>query len=82
MKPRPTFPSTDDLCNLSLDDARAALSALKFLVESDLANVYTSAGSHDTRWQVWSEMQRRRIPLADWAARWVEIRNQESGGVA
>lgn len=69
---RPEFPSTDDLCNLSLDEARQALAALRVLVDLELADVYTSAGSNDTRWNVWLNVTRRRVPLPEWAAEWVE----------
>lgn len=69
---RPDFPSTDDLCNLSLDDAQLALDALRILVKMELADVYTSAGSNDTRWNVWLNITGRRVPLPEWAAEWCE----------
>ena len=69
---RPEFPSTDDLCNLSLDDARLALDALRVLVKLELVDVYSSAGSNDTRWNVWSNVTRKRTPLPEWAAAWLE----------
>ena len=72
---RMAFPTADDLCNLSLDDANDALVALRVLAESDLVTVYTSAGSNGTRWQVWSNLQWRRFPLADWASRWCAYRD-------
>ena len=65
---RPTFPTHKDLCNLSRDEAERALVVLRELVASDLASVYTSAGSNDTRWNVWSEITRQRVPLPEWAA--------------
>ena len=65
---RPTFPDHRNLTNLSRDDAERALTVLRALVASDLANIYTSAGSNDTHWQVWNEITRRRTPLAEWAA--------------
>ena len=71
-QPRPEFPSTDDLCNLSLDDARLALAALRVLVDCELADVYSSAGSNDTRWNVWLNVTKKRTPLPEWAAAWVE----------
>ena len=83
---RPEFPSTDDLCNLSLDDAKRALAALRVLVDADLADVYSSAGSDDTRWNVWSNIQWKRTPLPEWAAQWVEAWHQnippDDGGTA
>ncbi len=69
---RPTFPSHKDLTNLSRDDAETALAALRVLVARELASVYTSAGSNETRWNVWMELTRRRIPLAEWATTWLE----------
>lgn len=75
MQRRPEFPSTDDLCNLSLDDARAALVALRALIDAELADVYSSAGSHDTRWNVWLTISRRRVPLPEWAAQWITERD-------
>ncbi|MGH7484425.1 MAG: hypothetical protein ACREMY_02330 [bacterium] len=72
LQKRPEFPSTDDLCNLPLDDARRALAALRVLVDAELADVYTAAGNNDTRWNVWLAISRRRVPLPQWAAQWVE----------
>ncbi len=72
MQHRPEFPSTDDLCNLSIDDARRALAALRVLVDHELVDVYSSAGSNDTRWNVWSNIRWCRIPLPEWAAEWVQ----------
>lgn len=66
--PRPTFPTHKDLCNLSRDEAERALTVLRTLVASELASVYTSAGSNDIRWQVWSEITRQRVTLQEWAA--------------
>ncbi len=81
---RPTFPTHKDLCNLSRDDAETALAALRVLVARELASVYTSAGSNDTRWNVWMELTRRRIPLQEWAAQWIETwnANPPTGGDA
>lgn len=69
---RPEFPSVGDLPNLSKEDAEQALTALRVLVKHELADVYTSAGSHDTRWNVWLELTRRRVPLQEWAAQWIQ----------
>lgn len=76
--PRPTFPDYRNLTNLSRDDEERALAALRTLVDADLATVYTAAGSNDTRWNVWSETQRRRIPLAQWAAEWLAAQDHLS----
>ena len=72
---RLAFPTADDLCNLSLDDANDALAALRVLAEYDLVTVYSPAGSNNTRWNVWSNLQWRRIELADWAAQWCAYRD-------
>ena len=78
---RPEFPSTDDLCNLSHDDAVLALAALRVLVDAELIDVYTSAGSHDTRWNCWLTLTRKRVPLPEWAAQWIETwRNTPPSG--
>lgn len=72
---RLAFPSTDDLCNLSLDDANDALAALRVLAESDLVTVSKSADSDGTRWNVSSKLQGQRFELADWAAQWCAYRD-------
>jgi hypothetical protein len=84
MQHRPEFPSTDDLCNLSLDDARAALAALRVLVDNDLMDVYSSAGSNDEKWNCWSNIRWCRIPLQEWAAEWIRTwhENPPTGGDA
>ena len=69
--PRPTFPDHRNLTNLSRDEAELALAALRVLVKHELVKVYTGAGSHDTRWYVWLELSRRRVPLQDWASEWI-----------
>jgi hypothetical protein len=72
MQHRPEFPSVADLSNLAPADAERALSALRVLVKSELVDVYSSAGSDDTRWIVWSNIRWCRIPLQQWAAEWVK----------
>lgn len=67
---RPTFPDHRALTNLSRDDAARALSALCTLVKAELADVYSAAGSNDTRWNVWLNITWRRAPLQEWAAEW------------
>ncbi len=81
---RPTFPTHKDLTHLSRDDAERALSALRVLVKRELATVYTSAGSNDTRWQVWMELSRKRVPLQQWASDWLATwyNNPPTGGDA
>jgi hypothetical protein len=68
MQQRPEFPSVADLPNLAQEDAWHALAVLRTLVESGLADVYSSAGSNDARWNVWSNIRWCRIPLREWAA--------------
>ena len=72
MQRRPEFPSVADLPNLSREDAQRALAALRILVDAELAGVYSSAGSYDTRWNVWLNLTWRRVPLQEWAADWIE----------
>ncbi len=71
MQHRPEFPLVADLPNLAPEDAQRALDALRTLVRAELVDVYSSAGSNDTRWNVWSNIQWRRIPLPEWAAQWL-----------
>ena len=72
---RPTFPATKDLLkdlpDLPSAEAERALDALRRMISVDIASVYTSAGSHDTSWQVWLEVTRRRLTLAAWASEWL-----------
>jgi hypothetical protein len=75
---RPTFPTHKNLTNLSRDDAKAALAALRALCERDLVSIYTSAGSNDTHWQVWDNQAWRRIPLAEWASKWLTSQKSEA----
>lgn len=82
MQHRPEFPSVADLPNLSQEDARRALAVLRTLVESDLADVYSSAGSFDTRWNVWSNIRWCRIPLQEWAADLMEYPTPPEGDAA
>lgn len=84
MARRPTFPTHENLTHLSRDDAERALSALRVLVKHELASVYTGAGSHDTRWYVWMNLTRRRVPLEEWATVWLETwySNPPTGGDA
>lgn len=70
--PRPTFPSMADLPNMAPADAERALAALRALVTAELADVYSSAGSDDTRWNVWLNITWRRVPLREWASEWVK----------
>jgi hypothetical protein len=72
MQHRPEFPSVADLPNLSPEDAQRALAALRVLEREELMDVYSSAGSNDTRWNVWSNIRWCRIPLPEWAAEWVK----------
>jgi hypothetical protein len=71
MQHRPEFPGVADLPNLTPDDAQRALNALRRLERAALVDVYSSAGSNDTRWNVWSNIQWRRIPLQEWATQWL-----------
>ena len=73
---RPEFPSVADLPNLSPEDAQRALAALRVLVKSELMDVYSSAGSNDTRWNIWSNIRWCRIPLQQWAVEWIEAWHQ------
>lgn len=82
MQHRPEFPSAADLPNLSPDDAQRALAVLRTLVANDLADVYSSAGSHDTRWNVWSNIRWCRIPLQEWAAEWLTSQDGPEGSAA
>ena len=72
---RVEFPSAADIPALASADAQAALDALHRLAAADLVTVYTAAGSHGTRWQVWSELQGRRFTLSEWAAQWIAHRD-------
>lgn len=60
-----------DLPDLSLIEANRALEALRRMISIDIASVYTPAGSHGTRWNVWLDVTRRRLTLAEWAAEWL-----------
>ena len=79
---RVTFPAAADIPALSTADAQAALDALHRLAAADLVTVYTAAGSRDTRWNVWSELQRRRFTLSEWAAQWIAHRDAYDGETA
>lgn len=67
------FPDHRALTNLSRDEAERALAALRLFVLNGIASVYTSAGSRGQSWQVWLEISRRRMPLPEWAAHWLEM---------
>jgi hypothetical protein len=75
---RPEFPNVADLPNLAPADAERALAALRALVTAELADVYSSAGSDDTRWNVWTNVRWCRIPLRQWVAEW--LASQEPDG--
>jgi hypothetical protein len=77
MQHRPEFPSVSDLPQLSPADAERVLAALRVLVENDLMDVYSSSGSNDTRWNVWSNIRWCRIPLQQWAAEWLATQEPE-----
>ena len=79
---RPTFPNVADLLNLAPADAERALAALRALVTAELADVYSSAGSDDTRWNVWLNVTWRRVPLRQWAAEWLVSQEPEGPGDA
>ena len=72
---RVEFPAAADIPALASADAQAALDALQRLWVSGLVTVYTAAGSHGTRWQVWSNLQWRRFTLSEWAAQWIAHRD-------
>ncbi len=78
----PAFPTWRDLSEIRKDDARAALNAFQALVHTDMATVYTAAGSHGTRWNVWLEASRSRQTLAEWARDWLAGQNPENSGGA
>lgn len=80
MARRPSFPTHEHLTHLSRDDAERALSALRVLVKYELADVYTSAGSHDRDWMVWSNIRWRRFTLAEWCAEWLTSLHGREGG--
>ena len=79
---RVEFPAAADIPALASADAQAALDALHRLAAADLVTVYTAAGSHGTRWQVWSELQRRRFTLSEWAVQWIAHRDAYDGEMA
>jgi hypothetical protein len=76
MQHRPEFPSVADLPNLAPEDAQLALDALRKLERAEVVDVYSSAGSNDTRWNVWSNIRWCRILLQEWAAEWIQTSHQ------
>lgn len=74
----PAFPSWCDLPDIPKDAARRALSALHTLVRAELATVYSPAGSHGTRWNVWLEVTCRRLTLAEWTREWLASQTPET----
>lgn len=62
--------------------AHRALSALRALVHSELATVYSPAGSHGTRYNVWLEVSWRRLTLAEWVAEWLAAQEPSGGDAA
>lgn len=71
-----TFPTTDDLCHLSLDDARTALRVLDGMVITGAASVHYEPITR--LWMVDLPITRRCLALADWASEWWA----QQGGVA
>lgn len=71
MPRRPTFPTASDLPHLTPAEARAALEQLRRICKRGAAEVYTAAGSHDTRWNVWLPRTNQRIELQRWASEWL-----------
>ena len=65
------FPRPKDLPGIPPDEAMRALDALRRMTVIDVASVYTSAGSHGTRWQVWLDVTHRRLTLTEWADEWL-----------
>jgi hypothetical protein len=64
--------------------ARAAQAELRRLVHAELADCYTSFGSHGTRWQVWLSRRvqpigEQRVTLTDWCLAFVEAANAQGG---
>jgi hypothetical protein len=64
--------------------AIAAWAELRRLVRADLADCYTSFGSHGTRRQVWlsrrvQPIDEQRVSLADWCLAFVEAANAQGG---
>ena len=65
------FPRPKDLPGIPPSEAARALDVLRRMTIIDVASVYTSAGLHGTRWQVWLDVTRRRLTLAEWATEWL-----------
>jgi hypothetical protein len=67
----PTFPGTANLPDVEPTRAMEALFALRQLERDGTVDVYASAGSNDMRWNVWDNVARARIPLAEWVSSWL-----------
>ena len=78
MHHRPEFPSVADLPTLAPEDAQRVLDALRKLEQAELVDVYSSSGSDDTKWNVWSNIRWCRIPLPEWAAEWLATQESDS----
>lgn len=53
--PRKTFPTIRDLAgmNISREELRDMLAVLREAADKQLIDLYSAAGSHDTRWNIW-----------------------------
>ena len=60
-----------DLPSIPPAEAERAIEALRRMTTIAIASVYTSAGSNHTRWQVWLDITRRHLTLAEWADEWL-----------
>lgn len=74
-----TFPTTDDLTHLSLDDARRVLRILPWLIEAQTAQV--SRDAQTGHWQVVLPITGRVVPLAEWANEWLTMERLSQQGV-
>lgn len=84
-----SFPTWRDLAPVipSRDEVERALEQLRQVVEAGLADIYTAAGSHGDRWNIWFErpawrLPEQRVELLEWATVWLDVQRPPAGGDA
>lgn len=84
-----SFPTWRDLAPviMSREESEQAIEQLRQVVEAGLAEVYTAAGSHGNRWNIWFErpawlLPEQRVELLKWAAAWLDAQHHPEGGDA